>query len=191
MACTDPNRQNKRDTTCTSSTMQAWVLPRPQSQTIWPTSSSHESYKSSTTVWQSSSPLIPAAGSEAATGPSYDRDAPRDAARSGMFGSMTRSVAEFAPCSLLCRRFNIKASHSGVSTGGHGQSPGPLVGRVGSTSDEVPRPGDKGDSAATGRGAGGREWSEGREHLETSVRCHLWGRMMTGESLLPAIQSRR
>ena len=97
---------------------------------------------------------IPVAGGEAATGPFHDSDAPREAARSGMFGNMTRSVAEFAPCSLLCKRFSIRTPHSAVSTGGHGQSPGPLVRRVGNISDEAPRSGDQGHSAATDRGVG-------------------------------------
>lgn len=94
---------------------------------------------------------IPATRSEAATGPSYDKDAPREAARLGMFGNMTRSVADFAPCSLLCKRFNVKAPHSVVSTGGHGQNPGPLVRRISNTSDQVPQSGSQGHSVANNR----------------------------------------
>lgn len=36
-------------------------------------------------------------------------DAPEEAARLGMFGHMTRSIEDFFPSALLCKRFNVKA----------------------------------------------------------------------------------
>lgn len=94
---------------------------------------------------------MPAMRSEAATEPFHDKDTPREAARLGMFGSMTRSVTDFAPCSLLCKRFNVRAPRSTVPAGGHGQTPKPLTRRIGNTSVEVPQPDSHSHSVANDR----------------------------------------
>lgn len=95
---------------------------------------------------------MPATRSEAATGPFHDKDTPREAARLGMFGSMTRSVADFAPCSLLCKRFNVRTPRSAVPAGGHDQPPRPLVRRIGNTSDEAPQSDSHSHHVANDRG---------------------------------------
>ena len=50
---------------------------------------------------------VPTATSQAAAEISHDKDTPREAARLGMFGHMTRTMVDFTPCSLLCKRFNV------------------------------------------------------------------------------------
>lgn len=55
---------------------------------------------------------VPAARAEAAPEVSRDKDTPREAARLGMFGEMTRSIVDFTPCSLLCKRFGIAPPRS-------------------------------------------------------------------------------
>lgn len=60
----------------------------------------------------------PSTKSVATTETRRDQDPPREAARLGMFGNMTRSIADFTPSSLLCKRFNVAPPRSNASTGG-------------------------------------------------------------------------
>lgn len=61
---------------------------------------------------------IPSTKSFATAETRRDQDTPREAARLGMFGNMTRSVVDFTPSSLLCKRFNVAPPRSNASTGG-------------------------------------------------------------------------
>lgn len=67
-----------------------------------------------------------------------DHDDPREAARLGMFGDLTRSILDFTPSGLLCKRFNVTPPCSNASTGARhfaAQGSGTVVPDVGS---EVP-----------------------------------------------------
>ncbi|ROV96603.1 hypothetical protein VPNG_08991 [Cytospora leucostoma] len=56
----------------------------------------------------SSSPSGEAAGLLSKPAPAKPEDPAEQAARMGMYGPMTRSVKDFAPTRLLCKRFNVK-----------------------------------------------------------------------------------
>lgn len=60
----------------------------------------------------------PSTKSVATADPRRDQDTPREAARLGMFGNMTRSVVDFTPSSLLCKRFNVAPPRANDSAGG-------------------------------------------------------------------------
>lgn len=61
---------------------------------------------------------VPTTRSEAAAETSHDKDTPREAAKLGMFGDMTRSIVDFTPCNLLCKRFNVTPPRSDASARG-------------------------------------------------------------------------
>ncbi|SPO02650.1 related to growth regulation protein WHI2 [Cephalotrichum gorgonifer] len=82
---------------------------------------------------------LPSTESKATTGVSSEKDAPREAARLGMFGNLTRRTNDFTPSSLLCKRFNVKPPHQKPPAREYPEAPGPLVHRI--TSGEEPQPG--------------------------------------------------